>query len=549
MGQPGPRVSHTEILLLAALAAWGLFPLVLLLVHAGQTHAQFTGADGLIGADGVLGADQLQYLAWSRDAAAHGLASDLFSLSPSGHVYLEPIFTIVGGLYRIGLSLPLAYLLFKPIAILALALAAVAWARRTVPDQLGARAAVVALSLFLYTPLAALFSWTQLGSGSFRFSLYLLADELLAANKLWGYVPSAIGLALLPVALLAIERALDPGRDAVLAGRAGSSASGRAARRPVIVAALASLMACWLHPWQGITLILIFVGLAVLSRLRHWLALAVPAVAAALPLGYYYLLSHSDPAWKLASRYEVIPRLPALVLLAGLGPLALIAAFGVRRPRGEMIEQALLLWIGACLVTYFINDSFAPHALQGLSLPLAVLAVRGFQRLRLPRPLAVSLGVVAIGVLTVPGLAYDARKFVNTARNTRLVQYYLPRPDARALDWVSHQAPPGGVLAATPFAVVVPAQTGRAVWVGHGYWSRDYLGHARQADALFSGRMKPGAARAFVERTGATMLVADCRHRADLTRPLGPMIATVHRFGCARVFVLVQAQRGRSARR
>ena len=35
-------------------------------------------------------------------------------------------------------------------------------------------------------------------------------------------------------------------------------------------------------------------------------------------------------------------------------------------------------------------------------------------------------------------------------------------------------APPGGVLAPTPFAAVVPARTGRAVWVGHGYWSQDY---------------------------------------------------------------------------
>ena len=42
-----------------------------------------------------------------------------------------------------------------------------------------------------------------------------------------------------------------------------------------------------------------------------------------------------------------------------------------------MIEQVLLLWIACCLVTYFVNDSFAPHALQGLSFPLAVLAVRG----------------------------------------------------------------------------------------------------------------------------------------------------------------------------
>ena len=247
-------------MLLAGLAAWALFPLVLLLVHAGQLHARFTGADGLIGADGVLGADQLQYLAWARDASAHGgLASDLFSFSQGGHVYLQPLFAITGALYRLGLSLPLAYLLWKPVAILALCLAAVAWARRFFGDQLAARAAVVTISLFLCTPLAALFSWTQWASGSFRFSLYLLGDELLAADKLWGYVPSAIGLALVPVALLATERALDPD----LGPRAVAVHARRppCAVRPLILAALAALVASWLHPWQGITLVLIFAGL------------------------------------------------------------------------------------------------------------------------------------------------------------------------------------------------------------------------------------------------------------------------------------------------
>ena len=100
MPERGPRASAAEIVLLVALVAWGIFPVVLLLAHAGQLHARFTGADGLIGADGVLGADQLQYLAWARDAAHHVLSSDLFSLEPSGHVYLEPLFTITGGLYR-----------------------------------------------------------------------------------------------------------------------------------------------------------------------------------------------------------------------------------------------------------------------------------------------------------------------------------------------------------------------------------------------------------------------------------------------------------------
>jgi hypothetical protein len=84
--------------------------------------------------------------------------------------------------------------------------------------------------------------------------------------------------------------------------------------------------------------------------------------------------------------------------------------------------------------------------------------------------------------------------------------------------------------------------------VGHGYWSRDYFGRARRVDALFRGRMAPARAGAFVTSTGAALLVADCRHRANLTKPLGPLIGAVHRFGCARVYVLRSAQR-RSASR
>lgn len=530
MRELGPRASRAEIVLLGALAAWGLFPLALLLIHASALHARFTGADGLIGADGVLGADQLQYLAWARDAGAHGLASDLFNLAPSAHVYLEPLFTITGGLYRLGLSLPVAYLLWKPVAIVIMFAAAVAWARRMFGDRLGARAATVILSLFLFTPLTALFSWTGLGSGPFRFNLYLLGDELLWAGKLWGYVPSALGLALVPVALLATERAVDPGLGSARDGGAGRSG---VRGGPLLLAALAALLGSWLHPWQGITLVVIFVALAVVRRFRHALALAVPAVGAALPLAYYYLLSHHDAAWKLAAHYEAIPRIPALVLLAGFGPLVLIAALGVRRPDGILIEQALLLWIGACFVTYFINGSFPAHALQGLSLPFAVLAVRGGQRLRLG-PVTAAL---AVGLLTVPGLAYDARKFVNTARGST-VQYYLPRSDARALDWVAQHAPAGGVLAPTPFAAVIPSQTGRSVWAGHGYWTPDYPGRARQADRLFGGRMRPAAARSFVRSTGARLLLSDCRHHTNLTRSLRPMLRSVHQFGCARVYLL-----------
>ncbi len=202
----GPRVSGPELALLVALAAWATFPIVLLLVHASQTHTIFTGADGLIGADGVLGADQLQYLAWARDAGTHLLASDLFTFAPSGHVYLQPLFTITGLLWQIGLSLQLAYLIWKPLAVLALFAGGGCLGTSRVRRPTRGAGRDRHAGAVSYTPLTALYSWTQMAGSSFRFSLYLLGDELLAAGKLWGYVPSAIGLAMVPVALLATER-------------------------------------------------------------------------------------------------------------------------------------------------------------------------------------------------------------------------------------------------------------------------------------------------------------------------------------------------------
>jgi len=519
MRRGGARPLPAEWALLAALAAWGVVPVIVMALHALHVHARLTGADGLIGADGVLGADQLQYLAWARDAGAHGLISDLFTLAPTAHVFLEPLSIVTGVLWRIGLSLQLAYLLWKPVAAVALFAAAFAWAHR-LADGAGARAAVIALSLFLYTPLAWLFDWAQLGSGGFRFQLYLIGWELLPANKLWGYVPSALALALMPVALLAVERALEPPR-------------GYSARPALVLASAAALFAALLHPWQGVTLILVLAGLAIWRAMRGWRTLAIPALAALLPLLYYEALARGDAAWKLASMNEVVARLPLLALLAGLGPPALIAAAGVRRPGEVVIERALLLWIAASFVTYFTVDAFPSHALQGLSLPFAVLAVRGWRRLRLPA----ALGVLAIVAVSVPGLAWDAQKLLQSAHSTT-PQYYLTASDGRALDWVAERAPAGGVLAPTPFAIVVPSQTGRAVWVGHPYWSSDYFVRARTAGALFGDSMRPSRARAFVSATGASVLISDCAHRADLARTLAPMLVAVHRFGCASVYVI-----------
>jgi hypothetical protein len=512
----GALFSRAEIAVLGALAVWGLAPVILMIVHALAAHARLTGADGPIGAD------QLQYLSWARDGGSHGLASNLFDLSPSAHVFAQPLFTLSGLLWRLGLPLQLAYLLWKPVAVVALFLGARAWSGRFFPTQPAARMAASILTLFLFTPITALAAWATIGSAGTRSNLLQVAGELFPAGELWGYLPSALAVALMPLALLATERAL-------VRGRLSSSSD----RRSVSVAALGGMLVSWLHPWQGVTLLLILAGLAVWGGRRDWPLLGIPALATLLPLVYYLLLSRLDSAWKLAAHNELVPRLPAGVLLAGLGPLILVAALGYRRPAADPGERALLLWIPAGLLTYLIVDSFSSHALESLSIPIAVLAVRGWERLRLP-PAA---NVLAVAAVTLPGMAYDARAFRNVA-NSPIQEYYLSPSESRALDWVANSAPPGGVLAPTLFANAVPSQTGRSVWVGHQFWSRDYPARSRAAEALFDGRLSSLQARILVLDSGARVLIGDCAHSLDLEPPLRPILAATHRFGCATVYVV-----------
>jgi len=498
-------------LLALALAVWALMPIVLIALHALEAHLRLTGADGLVGGD------QLQYLAWARDAGNHGLAANLFDPAPSGHVFAQPMFTLSGALWRLGLPLPAAYLLWKPVAILVLFAGAAAWVSRFTPRAGTQRVAALALALFLFTPAAAIAAWAQLGSTGGRTGLLALAGEMFPAGALWGYLPNATAVGLVPVVLLAVERAQR------------SASRGR----PLALAAAAAALACWLHPWQGVVLLLMLAGLGVWGRGRQTHTLLVPMLAAALPLVYYLLLSRLDPAWKLAAHNELVARLPAGAMAVGLLPLLALAAAGLRRAGPDAAERALVLWVPAALVTYLLVDSYPSHALESISLPLAILAVRGWGVLRLP----VAVGAVAVAAATVPGAAYLARGFHRVAASPSQ-QYYLSAGDARALDWVAGGAPAGDVLARTIFAVAIPSQTGRAVWVGHEFWSRDYPARMRAADSLFAGKLSPPVARTFVLLARVRLLVSDCGSAIDLTAALGPLLASVHRFGCATVYVV-----------
>jgi len=515
-----------ELVAAALLTVWAAVPLVLI-------AALWREGGVLAGSDGALaGADQLFYLSVARESGEHVLFGDRFDLGPVDRVGLSPVYLLSGLLGQLGLDLRAAVWLWKPVAALTLVGGFAAYVRRF--DDLGRAGALAALvlSLAYFAPVLPVLDWTGALDEWRSFLGLLVAGELMPAWQLWGYLHAAVALGLMALAAVAAERA------------AGGD------RRAAAAAAAAGALVALLHPWQGLTLALVLAGaLAWQAATRRtpspgpsgtpspggWTAgLFVPLAAIGVVLAYLYAVSHSVADWEAFDRQNAAPRFGAGYLAMAFAPLAAFAALGAARTRPDGArERILLLWPVAAAIVYLAVSNARFHAFQGMSLPLAILAVRGWRALDLPRAAA----AVAIAAVTLPGFAYA----VDTLRDSVALDrspYVLEPGEARALAHLEDAPGPGGVLAPASIGMSVPAHSGRSTWVGHHAWTPDYAQRNAQAEALFANRMAPAQARALIAALRPRFLLAGCAHRADLRGLLRPLGATTRRFGCATVHEL-----------
>jgi len=478
---------------------------------------------GAIGGDTY---DQLAYLAWIRDEGSHLLASNLWSIAPTPHDYLHPMFFVSGLLWRLGASVQVAYLLWKPVALLVLFIGFAAYVRRALPDRRGAQAAALLVALFYETPLVAVAHWTSFLSSPHQIQLLLAADDPNSALNLWGFDHTAIAIGLMPVFLIACERLL----------RAPS-------RRWTALAALAGALVAWLRPWQGLTL-LVIVGLLFVARppRRRFLALAVPLAATVLPLAYGVVLARADPSWASFQHKSIVEvgTAPWWALLASFGPLAALAALAVPRPRADG-DWMLLAWPVACGAVYFLIPEFPPHALSGVTLPLAVLAARGWQRLKLPLRFGVVLAIAAVAAITVPAAIFHAKtardEFTDPTHAPFLKLQVLGPDDAAALRFIARSPVKGGVFAPQFLAMAVPGLTGHPTYVGHVMWQP--LARTVQAGRFYSPALRdPGGTirRAILRSSRARFVVTECGAPPALASAIAGLVEAVTRFGCVSVY-------------
>lgn len=532
-------------LVLAATAALSTCVLVPLLVK-GHT---------VTGGDGLYPVDQLQYLAWIRQASEHGLIANRFDMLPDTRVFLHPAF-FTSGLVHGVLGIPIAAsnaLVWKPVAILVVFFGVRQYVRRLLPVGWPARSALL-LGIFVLLPMSLILK--ALGAGhKVRYNLDFITSEMWPGQQLLGYEVAAVAIFSVPLLLLAVEKARGGGRPGLIA-----------------LCALGAMFVMWLQPWQGVELLLIVAGVELWRWWRHsvrpnW-SLTVLAAAGALPAFYYAVLQRTDPSWELYGKTNSSTADPiwdwswwavaiciAPFIVAGLGAL--------KRANGDWQETAVRIWPIAVLIVYLQPfGTFPFHSIQGLSIPLAVLAVQGltvWRPSRIPSPRwwwVAPLLLVAIVPGTVHRLSMARENIVN-----RTFPYALEPGEVEALTYLESDPTPGGVIGDAYGGLLLPAFAGRESYIGTRALTPDFANRTNLINRMMMGAYfvkasgkppLPATVRdslAFVRGSGARFIFVECGGwkggAPDLMPMIGVLVERHYRFGCSRVYRLKETAASR----
>jgi hypothetical protein len=510
------RLNVYEVGLLAVFGALSMWVVALDLWHAVANGLVWTGTDGWYIVD------QMQYLAWIQSAAHSLLVSNLFVLRPTPADYFQPAIIVSGIITALGVPAWLSLLLWKPVAVIGLFLAIRALTYHMFSGRFERGAALTLGLLF--------------GSFSIVYGSLGIVGDMMSEFLSWGYPFALMAVALVIFGLVRYDRA---------------RAAGRADWVPGVLGGVAAT----LHPWQGETLILLIIfaeairwrELRLWWQARQWQRLALPALTVlltGLPLLYYLLLGHLDVSWSLA-RIASKHAFPWSAIAIGAAPLAIVALLGYRGRPETFLELVLRLWAPAAILIYVFSAtglSATPlHAFDGITVPLAVLAVKGVQRTRLRRvPRARLVAGVAVALGVIPANAYGISVAHNAVDPAQGNANFITHDERAALKYLAQDPVPGGVLTQFYLGETVPGRTGRRTFVGDCLWSEpNCMPRSAAADGLFQGHDTRAQARAFVKQTGARFLLASCSSEdVPLRRTLGKLIVSVTHFGCATVYEL-----------
>ncbi|HEV3055897.1 MAG TPA: hypothetical protein VGX45_14640, partial [Solirubrobacteraceae bacterium] len=297
----------------------------------------------------------------------------------------------------------------------------------------------------------------------------------------------------------------------------------RPARPATARLALTGIAVALLSPQAGVVLAI----LTAIFLARRPRALAPGLAGLLAPLAYYLVLSLVSPDWSVGALRSSLVSGPWWTFLVAFGPALGAAAYAVQ-DRRDPSDAVLWCWLAASALAFLVLRADArAGALEGICLPLAILAVKGWQRLRWPA----FVSALALAVAILPGAGYAGASYHDYV-NDNYGPFTATRGELAAL-----RALPAGPVLATPYiSPIVPIFGGRSTTSPPTPTTPSTT--TKTLDYLFDGRLSAAATRAIVTASRATAVLSDCHPGRTLLSPsLAPLGFTTRRFGCAALYV------------
>jgi hypothetical protein len=223
-------------------------------------------------------------------------------------------------------------------------------------------------------------------------------------------------------------------------------------------------------------LICVWLGVLWLARrafpLREFLLSGVAGVLPVLYLIYNMVAFTSNPVYALWGQQNALPSPPVIDLVLAYGVLILCGLAALRDilARSDSPHMALLLaWPVTAFGLVYLPISIQRRLLEGVIVPLAIMAVWSVARLsQRVRPLvSLSIGAVVLALLIPSTVLLVAGGSITVARQAWPI--FHPADERAGFDWLEREAQAGSVVFSTRASgTFLPAYAGMRVYVGHG---------------------------------------------------------------------------------
>lgn len=242
-----------------------------------------------------------------------------------------------------------------------------------------------------------------------------------------------------------------------------------------------------IHPYDLVTVAFIVALMEwfVLARanaygqLRRYTFFLMPSLLVAL---YYYFGVLNEPSiagWSAQNLTEMPPLRNVALGYGFLLPFALLGAI-IAWTRNRAEDRLWVLWALSTLVLVsFSLLPFARRLTNGWHIPLAILAYMGWQTVwqwtkhtrKKSLTLAVTWIVIFVTLLSPASIIVGDMR-INRERSS---PFFVSQDVLVAADWIKQHTTEDDVLYAQPFlGNVLPAYTGRRMYIGHGHQTIDW---------------------------------------------------------------------------